>query len=129
MDLVIISAAWGEGMRANWLTSYELACRDTDTGKFLSCGFMSTGLNEEEYESLTKELQKLIILEKGKTVIVKPKIVLEVAYQEIQKSPNYESGFGLRFPRFVKFRFEKGTGEVDTIERVKKLYASQGRAG
>jgi DNA ligase-1 len=129
LDLVIISATWGEGARAKWLTSYELACRDPNTGKFLSCGFMSTGLSEEEYEMITKELKKIIVTEKGKTVTVKPKIVLEVAYQEIQKSPNYESGFGLRFPRFVRFRFEKGSEEVDTIERVKKLYTSQGRAG
>ncbi len=129
LDLVIISATWGEGVRAKWLTSFELACRDSDTGKFLSCGFMSTGLSEEEYETTTKELKKIIVSEKGKSVIVKPKIVLEVSYQEIQKSPNYESGFGLRFPRFVKFRFEKGPNEVDTIERVKSLYKSQGRAG
>ncbi len=129
LDLVVISATWGEGVRAKWLTSYELACRDPDTGKFLSCGFMSTGLSEEEYETTTKELKKVVVSEKGKSVIVKPKIVLEVSYQEIQKSPNYESGFGLRFPRFVKFRFEKGPEEVDTIERVKSLYKSQGRAG
>jgi len=129
LDLVVISATWGEGIRAKWLTSYELACRDPNTGKFLSCGFMSTGLNEEEYEKLTKELKKIIVSEKGKIVITKPKIVLEVAYQEIQKSPNYESGYGLRFPRFVKFRFEKGPEEVDTLERVRKLYVSQGRVG
>lgn len=129
LDLVIISATWGEGIRTKWLTSYELACRDPDSGKFLSCGNMSTGLSEEEYEMMTKELKKLITSEKGKTAIVKPKIVLEVAYQEIQKSPNYESGFGLRFPRFVRIRDDKGPNEVDTIERIKKLYSSQGRAG
>ena len=62
-------------------------------------------------------------------VEVKPKIVLEVAYQEIQKSPNYESGIGLRFPRFVRIRDDKGPNEADTIERVRSLYKSQGRAG
>jgi len=129
LDLVVISATWGEGVRAKWLTSYELACKDPGTGKFLSCGFMSTGLKEDEYAQMSKELEKIITSEKGKNVIVKPKIVLEVAYQEIQKSPNYESGYGLRFPRFVKFRFEKGPNEVDTIERVKSLYKSQGKVG
>lgn len=129
LDLVIIGATWGEGARSNWLTSYELACRDPYTGKFLSCGFMSTGLSEEEYSQLTKELKRIIVSEKGKAIVVKLKIVLEVGYQEIQKSPNYESGYGLRFPRFVKFRFEKSPEEVDTIERVKQLYKSQGRAG
>lgn len=129
LDLVVISATWGEGVRAKWLTSYEVACRDPHTGKFLSVGMSSTGLSEKEYKLMTKELKKLLISEKGKTVVVKPKIVLELAYQEIQKSPNYESGYGLRFPRFVKFRFEKSPEEVDTIERVKQLYKSQGRVG
>ncbi|MBI4009911.1 MAG: ATP-dependent DNA ligase [Candidatus Aenigmarchaeota archaeon] len=129
LDLVIIGAIWGEGGRTKWLTSYELACRDPNTGKFLSCGMMSTGLNEDEYELMTKELKKIIISENGKIVIVKPKIVLEVGYQEIQKSPNYESGFGLRFPRFVRVRDDKGPDEADTITRVKKLYSSQGKAG
>ncbi len=129
LDLVVISATWGEGARAKWITSYEIACRDPDTGKFLSCGFISTGLSEEEYELMTKELKKSIISEKGKTITVRPKIILEVSYQEIQKSPSYESGFGLRFPRFIKFRFEKGPDEADTIERVRSLYKSQGRTG
>jgi DNA ligase-1 len=129
LDLVIISATWGEGSRTKWLTSYELACRNSDTGKFLSCGNMSTGLSEDEYAIMTKELKKLVLEEKGKIAIVRPKIVLEVAYQEIQKSPNYESGFGLRFPRFVRIREDKGPNEVDTIDRVKSLYKSQGKAG
>ncbi len=129
LDLVIISATWGEGSRSKWMTSYEIACRDPDTGKFLSCGNISTGLSEEEYESMTKELKKIIEFEKGKIAIVKPKIVLEIGYQEIQKSPNYESGFGLRFPRFIRIRDDKGPDETDTIERVKSLYKSQGRAG
>ena len=129
LDLVIVAANWGEGARARWLTSYYLACRDPDTGNFLKCGKMSTGLTEEEFKKMTKMLKSLIIEEKGRTVIVKPKIVVEVGYQEIQKSPNYESGFALRFPRLQRFRPEKGPEEVDTIHRLKELYKSQGRAG
>jgi ATP-dependent DNA ligase len=129
LDLVVVGATWGEGARAKWLTSYLLACRDPDTGKFLPCGMMSTGLTEEQYEEMTRLLKDLIISEKGKEVVVRPKVVIEVGYQEIQKSPNYESGFALRFPRFIRFRFEKGPEEADTLERVKSLYESQGRAG
>ena len=129
LDLVVIGATWGEGMRSKWLTSYELACRDPNTGKFLSCGNMSTGLNEDEYNEMTVMLKKLIVSEEGKTIIVKPKIVLEVGYQEIQKSPNYESGFGLRFPKFIGLREDKGPDEADTIERVKSLYQGQGKVG
>ncbi|HDH91347.1 MAG TPA: DNA ligase, partial [Candidatus Aenigmarchaeota archaeon] len=95
----------------------------------LPCGMMSTGLSEEEYELMTNMLKDLIIKEEGKNVWVRPKIVIEVAYQEIQKSPNYESGFALRFPRFVRIRYDKGVEEADTLERVKQLYLSQGKVG
>lgn len=129
LDLVVIGATWGEGARVKWLTSYILACRDPDTGKFLECGMMSTGLTEEEYEKMTKILKPLILKEKGKTIFVKPKIVIEVGYQEIQKSPNYESGYALRFPTFQRFREDKGPDEADDLDRVHSLYESQGRAG
>jgi DNA ligase-1 len=129
LDLVIVGATWGEGARANWLTSFELAVRDPDTGNFLRCGMMSTGLTEEEYEMMTEMLKPLIIQERGKEVKVKPKIVVEVKYQEIQKSPNYESGYALRFPAFVRLREDKGPEEADTIERLVELYKSQGKAG
>ncbi len=130
LDLVIVGATWGEGSRANWLTSYVLAARDPDTGKFLPCGMMSTGLTEDEYKNMTEMLKPLIEFEKGKNVTIKPKIVIEVGYQEIQKSTNYESGFALRFPRFVRDRtVDKGPDEADTIGRVKKLFESQGNVG
>ena len=129
LDLVVVGATWGEGARAKWLTSYELACRDPGTGKFLRCGMMGTGLTEAEYKTMTSTLKPLILEEKGRTVKVKPKVIIEVKYQEIQKSPNYESGMALRFPALSKIREDKGPSEVDTLERVKKLYESQGRAG
>jgi len=129
LDLVILGATWGEGARAKWLTSYELAVRDTSSGKFLRCGMMSTGLSEEEYQILTEMLKKLIISEKGRDVEVKPKIVLEVGYQEIQKSPTYESGFALRFPRFLRLREDRSPEDADTIDRLRKLFEAQGRAG
>jgi DNA ligase-1 len=130
LDLVIIGATWGEGSRVNWLTSYILACRDPNTGKFLACGMMSTGLTEEEYEQMTETLKALIVSEKGKNIVVRPKIVVEVGYQEIQKSPNYESGFALRFPRFIRDRTsDKGADETDTLKRVEELFKSQGQRG
>jgi len=129
LDLVIVGATWGEGARANWLTSYILACRDPETGRFLECGMMSTGLTEEEYKQMTETLKPLITEEKGKNIKVKPKTVVEVGYQEIQKSPTYSSGFALRFPRFIKERVDKAAEEADDIERVKALFESQGRAG
>jgi len=128
LDLVIVAAQRGEGARAKWLTSYVLACRDPDTGKLLECGMMSTGLTEKQYEDMTRRLKSLIISEKGRLLKVKPKIIVEVGYQEIQKSPNYSSGFALRFPRFIRERTME-ISEPDTINRVKTLFKSQGRRG
>jgi DNA ligase-1 len=127
LDLVIVGAEWGTGARAKWLSSYVLACRDPDTGKFLPCGMMGTGLTEEQFESMTEVLKELIISQKGRVAKIKPKIVVEVGYQEIQKSPNYESGFALRFPRLIRIRDDKSPEEADTIERVKNLFESQAR--
>jgi DNA ligase-1 len=129
LDLVIVGATWGVGSRARWLSSYVLACRDPDTGKFLPCGMMGTGLTEEQFQSITDRLKKLIIGEKGRTVMLKPEVVVEVAYQEIQKSPNYESGYALRFPRLIRIREDKGPDDVDIIERVSNLFKTQGIRG
>ncbi|MEE9283480.1 MAG: ATP-dependent DNA ligase [Nitrososphaerales archaeon] len=129
LDLVVIGATWGEGGRANWLTSYVLAARDPGTGILLEVGMMSTGLTEEEYKNMTKTLKPLTTKEKGRMIEVKPKVVVEVNYQEIQKSTNYDSGFALRFPTLSRFREDKSPSEADTISRVKKLFESQGKAG
>jgi DNA ligase-1 len=129
LDLVIIGAVWGEGSRVKWLSSYVLACRDPDTGKFLSCGMMGTGLTEEQFQLMTETLKPLIIEEKGREVKIRPNIVVEVAYQEIQKSPNYESKYALRFPRLIRIRDDKGPDEADTKERVEILFETQGKVG
>jgi DNA ligase-1 len=70
----------------------------------------------------------LIEYEEGKHIVFQPKYVFEVAYQEIQRSPKYESGYALRFPRFVRLRDDKDVDEADTIERVARLYESQFKA-
>ncbi len=129
LDLVIIGAEWGEGRRSKWLSSYILGIIDPDTGNFLSCGMMGTGLTEKQFDEMTKKLKPLIIKEEGKRVWVKPKIVVEVGYQEIQKSPNYKSGYALRFPRLVRIRTDKGPEDADSLDRLIHLYKSQGRSG
>ncbi|MBI2653150.1 ATP-dependent DNA ligase [Candidatus Woesearchaeota archaeon] len=129
LDLVIVGAEWGEGKRSKWLSSYTIACLD-ENNDFVGIGKASTGLKEKEEEGLsfvemTRLLKPLIISEKGKEVRIKPKIVIEVGYDEIQKSPTYESGFALRFPRIEKLRDDKGTDEASTLDYVKKLYNGQ----
>jgi len=125
LDLIVIGGEWGEGRRSHLISSFELACRDPVTGKLLPVGKVGTGFTDEDLEELTKLFKPLIIYEDGKTVKFQPKIVFEVAYQEIQKSPKYESGYALRFPRFIRIRDDKSPEEADTIERVARLYESQ----
>ncbi len=125
LDLVIIGAEWGEGKRAHWLSSYLLAARDEATGEFLPVGKLGTGMTEEELERMTEMLKPLIEEEKGKEVKIRPKIVVEVAFQEIQKSPKYASGFALRFPRLVRIREDRSPEECDTVARVAELYRKQ----
>ena len=128
LDLVIIGAEWGEGKRANWLSSFTLACMDN--GKYLEIGKVGTGIKEKSeegvsFEQLTKELKPLVIEEKGRDVKVKPKIVVEVVYEEIQKSPTYSSGFALRFPRINRLRPERSPKDITTLGMVKDFYKEQ----
>ncbi len=125
LDLVVIGGEWGEGRRSHLISSFELACLDPVTGKLLPVGKVGTGFTDEDLEDLTRMFKPLIVYEDGKNVKFQPKIVFEVAYQEIQKSPKYESGYALRFPRFVRVRDDKSPEEADTIERIAQLYESQ----
>jgi len=128
LDLVIVKAESGTGKRGGWLTSFTVACRDED--KLLEIGKFSTGLKEKESEGvsfieLTKLIKPLIKSEKGREVEVKPKIVITVTYQEIQKSPSYSSGYALRFPRFKALREDMGIDDVASLSEVEKDYATQ----
>ena len=125
--LVIVVAEWGTGKRAGWLTSFTLAIIDND--EFLEIGKVGTGFKEKEdqegvqFEQMTNLLKPLIIEENGKEIRVKPQIVVEIAYEEIQKSPNYSSGYALRFPRVIRLREDRR--EPDNLDRVEYLYHNQ----
>lgn len=130
MDLVIVGAEWGEGKRAGWLSSYHIACRDPDSGELLEIGKVATGFKELEeqgtsFKEMTKLLKPFITEKKGRHVKVKPKIVIEVSYEEIQKSPTYRSGYALRFPRLVRLRDDRGPSDATTLEEAKELYKKQ----
>ena len=129
LDLVIVGAEWGEGKRSDWLSSFKIACKDA-SGQFLSIGKVGTGIKEKDEEGtsfgqMTKLLKPLIISEKGKEVRVKPEIVIEVKYEEIQKSQNYKSGYALRFPRFVCIREDRSADEISDLKQVRELYEQQ----
>ncbi len=129
LDLVIIGAEWGTGKRSGVLSSFVLGCRHGNG--FLECGMLGTGIKEKSnedvsFKELTKLLKPLIIEEKGRSVKIKPEIVIEVGYEEIQKSPTYSSGFALRFPRFSRMRsMEKSVNDANTLDDIKRLYKSQ----
>jgi len=132
LDLAIVGATWGTGKRTGWLGSLILGVRDPETGKFLECGMLGTGIKEKKakpedvtLEDMTKMLKPYITGQSGHDVKIKPKIIIEVAYEEIQKSPTYLSGYALRFPRFIQLRPDKGPDEADDLERMKALFDIQ----
>ncbi|MFC1698209.1 ATP-dependent DNA ligase, partial [Nanoarchaeota archaeon] len=135
LDLVIVGATWGEGKRAKWFTSFTLACREGR--ELLEIGKVGTGIKELEsedgevkgsnvtFDQLTKLIKPLITEEKGKTVTIKADIVVEIEYEEIQKSPSYSSGYALRFPRLIRLREDRSPSDVSTIHEIEDLYKGQ----
>jgi DNA ligase-1 len=125
LDLVIIAAEYGYGRRHDWLSDYYLAALDAVTGEFLTIGKTFKGLTDAEIIKVTAQLKALTVKEEHRRVVVIPKIVVEVAYNEIQKSPKYKSGMALRFARITRLREEKTPEEADTIEKVREIYEGQ----
>nr|QNO41893.1 DNA ligase [Methanosarcinales archaeon ANME-2c ERB4] len=121
LDLVVVGANWGEGRRANLIGSYMLACYDPDTAEFLEIGRVGTGITDEQLAELTELFSQYIISEDGGAIELKPAVVFEIAYEEIQRSTHYASGYALRFPRLVRVRFDKTPEDADNVERVGML--------
>lgn len=129
LDLAIIGATWGTGKRAGWLGSLVLGCMG-EGGRFLECGMIGTGIKEKgdsgvTFEELTRLLKPNITEEKGSEVKIRPRVVVEVEYEEIQKSPTYASGYALRFPRVKSVRYDKRPEDSDSLERIEKIYGMQ----
>lgn len=132
LDLVITGAEYGTGKRSGWLSSFYISCKGKKPKEFLEVGKVSTGLKEKEEEGisfleLTKKLKPLIEKETGRRVKIKPKIVVSVTYQEIQRSPNYKSGWALRFPRFTALRNDKPLSEIADLKELSNDFQKQKR--
>ena len=125
LDLVIVAAEWGYGRRHGWLSNYHLAARDPNRGGYAELGKTFKGLSDEQFRTMTERLLALKVAESRGVMIVRPEVVVEVAYNDIQRSPNYVAGMALRFARIVRIRDDKSAEQADTIEAVTAEYERQ----
>ncbi|HUA87370.1 MAG TPA: ATP-dependent DNA ligase [Bryobacteraceae bacterium] len=121
LDLVILAAEWGSGRRRGWLSNLHLGARDVEKGGFAMLGKTFKGLTDEMLAWQTGELQKIEIARDAYTVYVEPKLVAEIAFNDVQISPRYASGLALRFARVKRYRPDKSAAECDTFQTVQKL--------
>ncbi len=122
LDLVVLAAEWGSGRRRGWLSNLHLGARDPSTGEFVMLGKTFKGMTDEILAWQTRKLQE-IATERGDWVVrVRPELVVEIAFNDIQKSPHYPGGLALRFARLKAYRDDKRPDEADTIETVREIY-------
>ena len=123
LDLAVIGAQWSEGRKSGWLGRLKLGCWNEKEQEYEMVGRMSSGLTDKQLEEITERLKPLIESEDGRDVVLRPEVILEVEYEEIQDSPTYKSGYALRFPRLKQFRDDKE--EADSKEKVEALFKGQ----
>src|SRR5262245_13629576 len=124
VDCVITAADRGSGRRRGWLSNYHLAVAD-GPGGFAPVGKTFKGLTDREFTAMTARLKELELADDGYTVTVRPEVVVEVAYNEIQRSPQYSSGFALRFARITRIRDDKSPEQITTLTELQSLYDRQ----
>lgn len=125
LDLVIVAADYGYGRRHGWLSNYHLAGRDQASGEFRPVGKTFKGLTDAEFRKMTARLLALERSREGGTVLVEPRVVVEVAYSDLQKSGLYPDGMALRFARILRIRDDKTPTESDTLQHMRRLFAEQ----
>jgi ATP-dependent DNA ligase I len=122
LDVVVTAVEWGHGKRKGVLSDYTFAVMDTKTGRLVNVGKAYSGLTDAEIATMTERFMAITLEDRGWARIVKPEVVLEVAFDSIQHSNRHASGYALRFPRIVHIRNDKPVEEIDTLERVEELY-------
>src|SRR5215469_2756867 len=126
LDLVVLAVEWGHGRRQGWLSNLHLGARDPATGGWVMLGKTFKGLTDE---LLTWQTERLLELEDHRddwTVYVRPELVVEIAFDGVQRSPRYPGGLALRFARVLRYREDKTAAEADTIDTVRALGAELG---
>jgi DNA ligase-1 len=129
VDLVIVAADRGYGRRHGWLSNYHLAARDEETGRLEPVGKTFKGLTDDEFRTMTERLRALAVGEEGATVFVEPRIVVEVLFSDLQRSPTYRGGLALRFARIARIRDDKAPEDADTLQHLRELFRRQQAAG
>jgi DNA ligase-1 len=127
LDLAIVAAEWGHGRKAGWLTQFEVAALDEETGEYAGLGRVASGFSDEQLQEMTERLKPLITREHERIADVAPEVIVEVKFEEIQRSPTTSSGYALRFPRLVRVRDDLSPEEVNTLGRVMNIYNIQQR--
>jgi DNA ligase 1 len=122
LDLVILAAEWGHGRRTGWLSNLHLGARDPVHGGFVMLGKTFKGLTDEMLAWQTETLRALEISHDRHTVYVKPELVVEIAFNDVQESPQYPGGLALRFARVKGYRQDKSAADADTIDAVRDIY-------
>jgi DNA ligase-1 len=121
LDLVVLAAEWGHGRRRGWLSNLHLGARDVEHNAFVMLGKTFKGMTDAMLAWQTTHLQTLEIGRDSFTVYVRPELVVEIAFNEIQQSPVYPGGLALRFARVKRYRTDKTAADADTIETVRRL--------
>ncbi|MDQ3872592.1 MAG: ATP-dependent DNA ligase [Thermoproteota archaeon] len=125
IDAVVVIAEYGHGKRAGTLSDYTFAVRDDHDSSLKTIGKAYSGLTDEEIAKMTDRLRSIALKDEGYRLVVRPEIVLEVAFDSIQKSNRHDSGFALRFPRIKYIREDKTVSDIDTMIKVQRIYDSQ----
>ena len=125
LDLVVLAAEWGHGRRRGWLSNLHLGARDPRSGGFVMLGKTFKGLTDETLEWQTREFLAREIRRDEWTVHVRPQLVVEIAFNDVQESPHYPGRMALRFARVKGYRPDKRPEEADTIDTVRRMFEAQ----
>jgi DNA ligase-1 len=127
LDVVVTAVEYGHGKRTGVLSDYTFAVWDTNKDRLVNIGKAYSGLTDVEIAEMTQWFLEHTIEDQGFRRTVEPKMVLEVAFNNMMKSERHESGYALRFPRIVRLRPDKTADEADTIERVEEIFDKQAK--
>jgi DNA ligase-1 len=125
LDLVVLAVEWGHGRRQGWLSNLHLGARDPATGGYVMLGKTFKGMTDEMLAWQTERFLQLETRRDDFTVYVRPELVVEVAFDGVQRSPRYPAGLALRFARVKGYRPDKRAEDADTIETVRAIHAGR----